>query len=68
MIETRVENKFLKEDITNLKRKMGVIEAKHEELLLNVGAVDFNSKIHQSRKIRVTAIETEQLRKLKQYI
>jgi predicted nucleic acid-binding Zn-ribbon protein len=58
LIEIRVENKFLKEDIINLKRRMSSIEKKYEELQMNVSAVDFNSKIYHSRQISVTAIET----------
>lgn len=67
-IELRVENKFLKEDMAAVRKRLELAEKKHEELQASVMAVNFSSRIHRSRETKITAIETQELANLKSYI
>ena len=64
----RVENKFLKEDMQQQKKRTELAEKKYNELNGCVLSVHSNSKIYKSRETQITAIETLELKRLKGYI
>ena len=54
----RVENRFLKEDIEDLKSRTEHYRLKYDELHCFVLAVKFNSRVYKSKELSITAIET----------
>ena len=67
-IEMKVQNKFLKDDIASGKKRLEQVEKKFQELNSKVLAVQFYSRIFRSKEMKVTAIETAELAKLKRHI